>query len=139
VEARAEDAPRPERVREDRPRRDARPPRDEARGPREDVRAPREDVRAPREDVRAPREDVRAPRDDARPPREAAGGPRRDSRPEREAPQSFEARREEFRREKREDREAGPTPRGFGDAVPAFMLLSVPKPRRDAASDAEAA
>ncbi|HEV7268608.1 MAG TPA: DEAD/DEAH box helicase [Falsiroseomonas sp.] len=118
VEARAEDAPRPERVREDRPRRDARPPRDEAR---------------------APREDVRAPRDDVRPPREAAGGPRRDPRPEREAPQSFEARREEFRREKREDREAGPTPRGFGDAVPAFMLLSVPKPRRDAASDAEAA
>jgi superfamily II DNA/RNA helicase len=108
-EARAEEAPRPERVREDRPRRDARPPRDEARPPRDDVRPPRD------------------------------AGPRRDARPEREAPQSFEARREEFRREKREDREAGPSPRGFGDTVPAFMLLSVPKPRRDPGSDAEAA
>ncbi|MGK7867380.1 DEAD/DEAH box helicase [Falsiroseomonas sp. E2-1-a20] len=112
----AEEAPRPERVREDRPRRDARPPRD---------------------DVRPPRDEARPPREDARPPRDAA--PRRDARPEREAPQSFEARREEFRREKREDREAGPSPRGFGDTVPAFMLLSVPKPRRDPGSDAEAA
>jgi superfamily II DNA/RNA helicase len=35
---------------------------------------------------------------------------------------------DEFRRERRDDRDAGPTPRGFGDAVPAFML--VPSPAR---------
>ncbi|WP_371136876.1 DEAD/DEAH box helicase, partial [Falsiroseomonas sp.] len=121
---RAEEAVRAERPpREDRaPRRDARPPRDEARPPRDEVRPPREEARPPREEARAPREDR---------------GPRRDTK--REEPQSLEARREEFRRERREDREAGPSPLGFGDTVPAFMLLSVPKPRRDPGSDAEAA
>ncbi|MGG5808987.1 DEAD/DEAH box helicase, partial [Falsiroseomonas sp. CW058] len=61
----------------------------------------------------------------------------REERPAREdrRPQSYEARREEFRRERREDREAGPTPRGFGDAVPAFMLVAIPRPRRDAAAE----
>jgi superfamily II DNA/RNA helicase len=128
---RAEDAVRAERPpREDRgPRRDARPPRDEARPPRDEARPPREEARPPREEARVPRDEARPPRDDR--------GPRRDTK--REEPQSLEARREEFRRERREDREAGPSPLGFGDTVPAFMLLSVPKPRRDSSSDAEAA
>ncbi|MBX9699549.1 MAG: DNA helicase, partial [Acetobacteraceae bacterium] len=37
----------------------------------------------------------------------------------------------------------GPSVRGFGDAVPAFMLIPIPRPRRDpvaaAEQDAEAA
>ena len=122
------------------PRRDAPPPRAEEavraeRPPRED-RGPRRDARPPRDDVRPPRDEARPPREEARPPRDDRG-PRRDTK--REEPQSLEARREEFRRERREDREAGPSPLGFGDTVPAFMLLSVPKPRRDPGSDAEAA
>jgi hypothetical protein len=28
--------------------------------------------------------------------------------------------------------------RGFGDAVPAFMLIPIPRPRRDPAATAEA-
>jgi len=129
---RAEEAVRAERPpREDRgPRRDARPPRDEAAPPREEARPPRGEARPPREEARPPREDARPPRDEARPRRGDT---------KREEPQSLEARREEFRRERREDREAGPSPLGFGDTVPAFMLLSVPKPRRDPGSDAEAA
>ncbi|WP_437168940.1 DEAD/DEAH box helicase [Falsiroseomonas sp. E2-1-a4] len=129
---RAEEAVRAERPpREDRgPRRDARPPRDEAAPPREEARPPRGEARPPRDEARPPREDARPPRDEARPRRGDT---------KREEPQSLEARREEFRRERREDREAGPSPLGFGDTVPAFMLLSVPKPRRDPGSDAEAA
>nr|WP_245185730.1 DEAD/DEAH box helicase [Falsiroseomonas frigidaquae] len=127
------DAPPPARAEE--AVRAERPPRED-RGPRRDARPPRDEARPPREDVRPVRDEARPPRDEARPPRDDRG-PRRDTK--REEPQSLEARREEFRRERREDREAGPSPRGFGDAVPAFMLLSVPKPRRDTSSDAEAA
>jgi superfamily II DNA/RNA helicase len=87
-----------------------------------------------------------APRSEApRPPREGGsrGGARRDARPPREEaralpelPPMAESRRDEFRRERREDRDAGPAVRGFGDAVPAFMMVAVPRPRRDAASEA---
>lgn len=126
---------------DDVPLREARPPR----GPRRDE-APRDE--APRD---LPSRDV-ASRDRA--PREAGRrddrGPRRDGRPSRDLPpreemQSYAARREEFRRERKEDREAGPSPRGFGDAVPAFMLLPLPRPKRDSGpetdpgQDAEAA
>ncbi len=131
---------------DDVPLREARPPR----GPRRDE-APRDE--APRD---LPSRDV-ASRDASsrdRAPREGGRrddrGPRRDGRPSRDLPpreemQSYAARREEFRRERKEDREAGPSPRGFGDAVPAFMLLPLPRPKRDSGpetdpgQDAEAA
>jgi len=114
--AEAIEAPREEAPRAPRPERGPRPDR----GPRE-ARPPRED-RA-RETIRIPRDESRIPREEPRAPRE-------------------ENRREEFRRERREDRDAGPAVQGFGDAVPAFMLVAVPRPRREAqpeANEAEAA
>jgi superfamily II DNA/RNA helicase len=48
---------------------------------------------------------------------------RRDRRPEEAAP---------ARRRDRDD--LGPTVQGFGDAVPAFMLIPIPRPRRDSAA-----
>jgi hypothetical protein len=78
------------------------------------------------------------PREERRPRREE---PRRDRDGLPDLPR--ENRRDEYRRERREDRDAGPTPRGFGDAVPAFMLVPIPRPRREAnggeATEAEAA
>jgi superfamily II DNA/RNA helicase len=91
------------------------------RGPREGRRdGPRREERDPprREEVAA----VEAPREERRPRRDRDGLP--------DLPR--ENRRDEFRRERREDRDAGPTPRGFGDAVPAFMLVPIPRPRREA-------
>jgi superfamily II DNA/RNA helicase len=140
----ARDAGRGRGGRDERPRRGEAPRRDAGPPPPREAEAPRppREERAPRED-RAPREaarDDRAPRRDGPPPARDDRRPstRRDPGP-REAPQSMEARREEFRRERREDRDAGPSPLGFGDTVPAFMLLPLPRPRRDQASDAEAA
>ena len=54
---------------------------------------------------RAPRRDRRS--EDASPPRRRGGGGERD--------------------------DLGPAVQGFGDAVPAFMLIPIPRPRRDAA------
>jgi superfamily II DNA/RNA helicase len=116
----------------DRPRRDA-PRRDEA------PRAPRED--APREEApRVAREDVaRVAREDGpRPPRRTEGGdrPRRDEAP-REAPREDRPRRDDRNDRPREDRQRdndlGPAVRGFGDSVPAFMLIPIPRPKRDTA------
>jgi superfamily II DNA/RNA helicase len=133
-------APRPPR--EDRPRRNADPvatfveeavveaPR--ARAPRED--RPRED--RPRED--RPRED--RPREDRpRRPEGYAAEPRRDDRPRR--PEGRPETRPESRddRPRRRDDDLGPAVRGFGDSVPAFMLIAIPKPRRDRAAEAEMA
>ncbi len=96
--------------------------------------APREEIRAPRPD-RGPREGGRTPRTprDARPPR--------DTRPPRDEPAAlreeprYENRRDEFRRERKEDRDAGPPVQGFGDMVPAFMTVAVPRPRREAQAE----
>jgi superfamily II DNA/RNA helicase len=142
-EAPAERAPRGERT----PRRDGadRGPRREGgeRAPRRDgaERAPRRDdaERAPRRDdpERAPRRDgaERAPRRDieAETLREAEA-PRRDDYavPERRD----EYRREEFRRRDRPE-DLGPSVQGFGDAVPAFMLIPIPRPKREATPEAE--
>ncbi|MDO9708564.1 DEAD/DEAH box helicase [Paracraurococcus lichenis] len=41
--------------------------------------------------------------------------------------------RDDYRRRDRDD--LGPPVRGFGDAVPAFMLIPIPRPRRDAAPE----
>ncbi len=119
------------------------PRRDEGeRAPRRDEgeRAPRRDEgeRAPRRDTaeRGPRRDggERGPRRDieAETLRESEA-PRRDdyARPERRD----EYRREEFRRRDRED--LGPSVQGFGDAVPAFMLIPIPRPKRDAVPETE--
>ena len=52
------------------------------------------------------------------------------------APREERARgRDEGRRRERED--LGPPVRGFGDAVPAFMLIPIPRPRRDASAEGE--
>ncbi len=138
-EARTERAPRGERG----PRREdgERAPRAE-RAPRreEGERAPRreEGERAPRRDgaERGPRREGgdRAPRRDieAETLRESEA-PRRDdyARPERRD----DHRREEFRRRDRED--LGPSVQGFGDAVPAFMLIPIPRPKRDTVPETE--
>ncbi|MBC9207623.1 DNA helicase, partial [Roseomonas aerophila] len=94
-------------------------------------RAPRDDdrQRAPRDDARAPREE-RGPRDDHRVARDDRGRGRDESR------------RDEYRRERRDRDDLGPSVLGFGDAVPAFMLIPIPRPKRDsrpAEADAEAA
>ena len=112
--------------------------RDE-RGPRRDDRAPdapREPRdAAPRREDRGPRREDRAPeaRHDRRPRRDdrAADQPREDRAPRRD-----EYRREEYRRDRRDD--LGPAVRGFGDSVPAFMTIPIPRPKRDAAPAAEA-
>ncbi len=142
---RDERAPREEReARPPREEREVRPPR-EARGGREE-RAPHEDrdTRGVR-DERPGRED----RDRRRGERETRSGDRvldevnrdasrewsRDDRRE-DRPRRDERRRENFRY--RQD-DLGPSVVGFGDAVPAFMLIPVPRPKRSPDTDAEAA
>ena len=77
---------------------------------------------------------------EGRPPRHEEARPRRS-----EAPSRHEARHEERpryedrpRREGRDRDDLGPPVRGFGDSIPAFMLIPIPRPRRTA-EDAEAA
>jgi superfamily II DNA/RNA helicase len=103
--------------------------------------APRE-TRGRHRDER-PREDwarSEQPRDDR--PRADRGDRSRSDRPRDEAPRDFQRRDEGHRREggyrHRQD-DLGPSVVGFGDAVPAFMLIPVPRPKRSAATDAEAA
>jgi superfamily II DNA/RNA helicase len=151
-EDRAADAPRAAAPIEDRvpATRDDRAPdarRDGRRDqPRRDDRRPRREDRAPsgRED-RAPsgREDRAAePLRDDRPsgPREdRAVAPRREDRApaaRRDDYRRDEPRREEYRRDRRDD--LGPPVRGFGDSVPAFMTIPIPRPRRDTAAEPEA-
>jgi superfamily II DNA/RNA helicase len=45
--------------------------------------------------------------------------------------------RDEPRRRDRDRDDLGPAVRGFGDAVPAFMLIPIPRPRRDPVTDPE--
>ena len=120
-------APREERA--PRPPREERTPREE-RGSREE-RAPRED-RAPREE-RAPRE-ARPPREDrgprdrdrARPPRpeRAAEAPRHEQpRVETRSAEPFRPMPYNERPRRYRDDDLGPSVTGFGDDIPAFMLL----------------
>jgi superfamily II DNA/RNA helicase len=147
-------------------RTDGRPPREEkeARAPREDreSRAPRaeREARAPREDreARAPREDreARGPRDDRDDrrgdrDRGSRSGDRVLDEVNRDATREWSAeersREERPRRDDRVRREnyrhrqedLGPSVVGFGDAVPAFMLIPVPRPKRAPENEAEAA
>jgi superfamily II DNA/RNA helicase len=129
---------------DDRPRRDAapRPPRDEAaraEAPARDetARPPRRSdadrARPPRDEAaRAPREDSpRASRDDApRASRDDAPRASRDDRPRRD---------DRYERGRDRDNDLGPAVRGFGDSVPAFMLIPIPRPRKPAPETERAA
>jgi len=142
-----EEKPREAKARDDRPRED-RPRDDRPRGdrPREDrprEERPRED--RPRRD-REPRETRGADRvleevnRDAQREWTAEDRPRRDDRPREERPREDRARHDRPREERRYRQEdLGPSVVGFGDAVPAFMLIPLPRPRRVRDDEAEAA
>ena len=111
------------------------------RAPREEK--PMREGRPPRERTpRAPREVV-APVEVARPEPVAAERPRRDRDREREQPRRDQPRadapRGDFRRERfRRDDDLGPSVLGFGDDVPAFMLLRTRVPQRIQETESEA-
>jgi superfamily II DNA/RNA helicase len=131
-ESRRSEGERPRRDRDDRPPRGERAPEEERR-----PRAERE-ARPERDAPRRERED-RAPRE-ARPEREPRREPRaeREPRPEREYRDDRRPPREERGRDHRRDRDdMGPSVRGFGDSIPAFMLIPIPRPRRQAAEPAQ--
>lgn len=69
-----------------------------------------EEAAPPPRPERAPREEWRAPREDGR-----------------------QDRRRDHARRDRDD--LGPAVKGFGDAVPAFMLIPIPRPQRDTGAD----
>jgi superfamily II DNA/RNA helicase len=136
------------------------PSRAPERGGRRDDRGPRREERGPRRDDRGPRREERAaepgrdrrPADPRREPRAAEPRRERDERearmPEprqefREEPRHEDRgpRRDDRRRDRRDD--LGPSVQGFGDSVPAFMLIAIPRPTREpppeAPTEAEAA
>ncbi len=142
--------------------RGGRPPReDRAPAPREErAAASRDGARPPRDDRRrgeaAPQRDRAPARDEAPRQRDHRGqedAPRqRDYRAQEDAPRQRDYRGHEDASRQRDYRhdggrrhgrdDLGPPVRGFGDAVPAFMLIPIPRPRRDAAAaetEAEAA
>lgn len=104
------------------------PDRGRGRSGREDRRPRREE---PRREAEPPRREPRREEERAVVEAERPVEPRREDR----RPRRDEPRREEPRRDRREDRDLGPAVRGFGDAVPAFMLISIPRPRRDSNGD----
>jgi len=110
-----------------------RPPRERAaprRAPAVVEAAPLVEERSqPEHSGERPRErpDHRRDRGPASPPRDR--GPAADRGPD----PAVGPREEAYRRRDRDD--LGPSVRGFGEAVPAFMLIPVPRPRRDAAAD----
>jgi superfamily II DNA/RNA helicase len=112
---------RSERDRGERPAREDRPAREER--PRRET-AP---VVAAEELAEAPRHR----REDR--PRGREGEPRRDVEPRRD-----DRARGRDDRPRRRDDDLGPAVRGFGDSIPAFMLIAIPKPRRDRAAEIEA-
>ncbi|MBO1081092.1 DEAD/DEAH box helicase [Roseomonas sp. 573] len=144
---RRDDKPRDDKPREDRPRRDD-APRDEIqrRGRRRDEEAPRVAEPAavdappapPREEGYRNREEHRRHREEerARAPREERAA--RDERPRRDDRPRDDSRRDEHRRGGRDRDDLGPPVVGFGDQVPAFMLIPMPRPRRDRVAEAAA-
>jgi superfamily II DNA/RNA helicase len=121
------------------PRREAgrggtRTARDEGR--RAPAEAASRDERRPRRERTGPAERSAAERDAAieRESRPAAPPERRRDEPRREE-------RRDDRRDERRHRadDLGPPVRGFGDQTPAFMLIPLPRPKRDPAPEAEAA
>jgi len=130
--------PRAAEPREDRPRRDDRPRgRDRDAAPRE-ARPPRDEARRderPRRDE-APRARDEAPRardrDDAPRARDRDDAPRARDRDDSPRPRD----RDDVSRARDRD-DMGPSVRGFGDSIPAFMLIPIPRPRREARDAAE--
>jgi superfamily II DNA/RNA helicase len=134
------------RGRDDRGRRDDRrdggsPRRDEHRRSRDEriaaeAAAPRREERAhePRREERAQEPRREARRDDPR--REDRGGDARRDEARRDEARRDDRRprRDDPRRDRRDD--LGPKVQGFGDSVPAFMLIAVPRPKREAAPEA---
>ncbi|MCB4824886.1 DEAD/DEAH box helicase [Roseicella aerolata] len=126
--------------------------RDRARPERSDRDRPDRHERSDRDRPERDRGPVRErERERERPQRaEAERGDRYDrgERPERGDRERFERDRyqgqRDDRRRDRDDRrrdrdDLGPAVRGFGDAVPAFMLIPIPRPRRESAAEQEAA
>jgi len=141
-DARAPEARRDERAPE--PRRDDRGP-PARRDDRRDGGRPRRDEPRREEHTAEPRRDERPrderPRDerprDERPRDERPREERRDDRrPRRDEARRDEPRRQDDRRDTRND--LGPAVQGFGDSVPAFMTIAIPRPKRDAAPETEA-
>jgi len=131
------DAPEGERGGERGPRRE-RPAREE-RAPRDERPEPAAREERPARDERPAREErfERGPRPERdRPRRDDDRAPRRDDD---RAPRRDDDRRERYGRGRDRD-DLGPAVQGFGDAVPAFMLIPIPRAKREAAvsEDAEA-
>ena len=129
-----EKAPAREKAASEKPPRDDKPMR-EARAPRE--RAPREVV-APREEVRAEPVAAERPRGDRYRDQPRRDQPRMDQ-PRMDQPRTDQPRGGDFRRERfRRDDDLGPAVMGFGDDVPAFMLLRTRTPQRVQETESEA-
>ena len=111
--------------REDRSRPDSARPAEAPRAAEPREERPRRDDRSRGRDA-APR-DARPPREEYR--RDEAPRPRRD-----EAPRG----REDYARGRDRD-DMGPAVRGFGDSIPAFMLIPIPRPKRPSAEAASEA
>jgi superfamily II DNA/RNA helicase len=122
--------------REDRPRVDAAAAIEEApraAEPRED--RPRREDRSRGRDA-APRE-ARPPREEFR--RDEAPRPRRDEAPRgRDRDEAPRARDRDDAPRGRDRDDMGPSVRGFGDNIPAFMLIPIPRPRRPSAETSAA-
>jgi superfamily II DNA/RNA helicase len=113
--------------------RDAAPPREREESTEEAPRPRRERSERPERAERPERGD-RAERS-ARIERETAEPARQDREPRRDRDRDRDRDREP-RRYRQED--LGPSVVGFGDAVPAFMLIPLPRPRPEKASEAPA-
>jgi superfamily II DNA/RNA helicase len=115
--------------REEAPRRGRRREEEQPRPREEEMEAPAAIAPLPEEN-RRPREEHRRHREEERPraPREEyAREPRgRDERRGRD-----DHRRDENRRDRRDRDDLGPPVVGFGDAVPAFMLIPIPRAKRE--------
>jgi superfamily II DNA/RNA helicase len=120
--------------REDRGRRD-----DRREGPRREPRERGRDERIAAE-AAAPRREDHGPdlrrdgprREDAR-RHDRGAEPRRDDRAA-DSRRDDRRQRDDYRRDRRDD--LGPAVQGFGDSVPAFMLIAIPRPKRDTAPEA---
>ncbi len=107
-------------------------PEDRARrGEGRDARPRREE--APREEASRVAEPRRVPVAAEPPPRGVVARGDRDApaRPEGERGGSRVEERSMLRRDDRSRDDMGPAVRGFGDSTPAFMLIPIPRPRRE--------
>ncbi len=106
--------------------------RDEA--PRRGRRKDEEQGRPREEETSAPREEAQRNRDDRPRRRDDEQRPRHREESRRDDHKRDDQRRDDHRRDRRERDDLGPSVVGFGDSVPAFMLIPIPKPKRDTRS-----